>query len=83
VESAASGVEMLAHEQMDELICLLASWDRQTLTSEFMAFDSNFPVDLTPEFLSGLSVDKLRHLFLAICIQNKRMPEGAMSQIAA
>jgi hypothetical protein len=70
---------MLANEQVDELICTLATWDRQTLTHEFMAFDSRFPVDFTPEYLSELSVDSLRHIFLAMCVQNQRLPDGAMA----
>jgi hypothetical protein len=70
---------MLPSDQLNELICLLAAWNRQTLTSEFMAFESSFPIDFTSEFLSGLSDDGLRHLFLAMCIQNRRMPEGALA----
>jgi hypothetical protein len=73
------GDAMLAHEQVDELICLLATWDRQTLASEFMAFQSRFPIDLTPDFLSKLSVDRLRHIFLAMCVQNQRLPEGVLA----
>ncbi len=74
---------MLANDQVDELLCLLATWDRQTLASEFMSFQSHFPVDFTPEFLSGLSVDRLRHIFFAMCVQNQRLPEGAMALAAA
>jgi hypothetical protein len=70
---------MLASEQVDELICMVAEWDRDTLTSEFMSFDSRFPLDFTPEYLSGLSVEALRHIFLAICMQNQKMPTTAMA----
>ncbi len=66
---------MLASEQVEELICILHSWDRDTLISQFLAFRSSFPVDFTPEFLSTLSAEKLRHVFLAMCLQNQRMPE--------
>ncbi len=67
---------MLATEQLDELICQVTGWDRQTLTAQFLNFESKFPVDFTSEYLSSLSVDRLRHLFLAMCLQNQRMPEG-------
>jgi hypothetical protein len=65
---------MLASEQVEEMICVLASWDRDTLISQFLAFRSSFPVDFTPEFLSQLPVEKLRHVFLAMCLQNQRFP---------
>jgi hypothetical protein len=70
---------MLATDQVDELICLLATWDRQTLTHHFQNFDSKFPVDFTSEYLSQVSVDRLRHLFLAMCLQNQKLPYDAMA----
>jgi hypothetical protein len=69
---------MLASDHIDEVICLLAAWDRQTLISEFLAYHSHFPVDLTPDYLSKLTDEKIRHLFLAMCLQNQRVPEGTM-----
>ena len=69
---------MLGSNQVDEVICLLASWDRQMLISEFLAFHSDFPVDLTPEYLSKMSDENIRHVFLAMCLQNQRAPEGMM-----
>jgi hypothetical protein len=68
---------MLASEQVESLICLLASWDRPTLISQLLAFHSNFPIDFTPDFLSKRSVEELRHLFLAVCLQNRTLPELA------
>jgi hypothetical protein len=65
---------MLASDQIEELICVLESWDRETLIDQFQAFHSHFPVDFTSDYLTQLSVEKLRHVFLALCLQNKRMP---------
>lgn len=65
---------MLASDQIEELICVLSTWDRDTLVSQFTAFRGSFPVDFTPEFMTGLPVEKLRHVFLALCLQNQRMP---------
>jgi hypothetical protein len=67
---------MLATDQVDELICRLAALDRQTLTREFLQFQSKFPVDFTTDYLSKQSTDRLRHLFLAMCLQNQRLPGG-------
>ena len=69
---------MLASDQVDELICTLASWDRQTLTEQFLNFDSKFPLDITPKFLSQMDEDRLRHAFLAVCLQNQKLPTAAM-----
>ncbi len=62
-------------EQIDRLICQLTEWDRDTLVTRFLSYPSRFPVDATPEFLAALSVDRLRHVFLALCLQNGRLPD--------
>ncbi len=64
----------MAGEQIEELICLLASLDREALIEQFAHYPSAFPIDFTPAFLDSLSTDRLRHIFMAICIQSKRMP---------
>ena len=66
---------MLASNQIEELICVLSTWDRSMLISQFHAFRSSFPVDFTSEFLNKAPVEKLQHLFLALCLQNQRLPE--------
>ncbi len=73
---------MLALDDVDRLACQLTTWDRDTLTARFRAYPSRFPVDLTPEFLDGLSLDRLRHLFLALCLQNQRLPDAAAALAA-
>jgi hypothetical protein len=75
INSNGSEVEMLAVDQIEELICVLSTWDRRMLISQFETFRSSFPVDFTPEFLGRAPVEKLRHLFLALCLQNQRLPE--------
>jgi hypothetical protein len=66
---------MLASDQIEQLICLLATWDQPTLIRQFQRFRSSFPVDCTDEFLNQLPAEKLRHVFLALCLQNQRLPE--------
>ncbi len=69
---------MLAHNDINELLCLLAGWDRATLVSHLASYPSSFPVDFSHEFLAEQSVDRLRHVLFALCIQNSRMPDVAM-----
>jgi hypothetical protein len=33
-------------------------------------------VDFTADFLNRLPVDRLRHIFVAMCLQSQRMPDG-------
>ena len=62
-------------EQVDEFICQLATMDRRSLIAEFVSFSSRFPVDLTADYLATLGEDQIRHVFLAMCLQNKRLPK--------
>jgi hypothetical protein len=66
---------MLASDQVEELIALIGSLDREDLVQQFTTYGGNFPLDFTPEFLAGLSDDRLRHIFLAVCLQNQRLPQ--------
>jgi hypothetical protein len=65
---------MLDSYQIEELICLVSSLDKRALTAQFLAFRGSFPVDFTPEFLDALPVERLRHIFVALCLQSQRLP---------
>lgn len=66
---------MLQSEQIDELICLVAVMDRENLVAQFQNYQGRFPVDFTPEFLANTPIERLRHIFLALCLQNQRFPD--------
>ena len=70
---------MLQEPQIEELICMVSSLDRSTLTKHFLNFRGNFPIDFTPEFLENLSVDRMRHIFVALCLQNQTVPDAAFA----
>ena len=53
---------MLKAPQVEELIGIVTSLDRAALTKQFLTFRAKFPLDFTPEFLDGLSVNRLRHI---------------------
>lgn len=57
---------------IDELLCVVASWDRATLIQQFTSYPARFPIDFTPEFYQNQPVDRLRHIFVAMCLQNQR-----------
>ena len=66
---------MLQPQQVEELICLVSSMDRPALTRQFRDFRGTFPLDFTPDFLATADLDRLRHIFVALCLQCQQMPE--------
>ena len=66
---------MLHSSQVEELITVVSALNRPALLKQFQDYPSRFPIDFTPEFLNNQPLDRLRHLFLAICLQTQRMPE--------
>ncbi len=73
---------MLEADQVEELICLVSAMDRPALASQFRAYRATFPVDFTDEFLRTAPVDRLRHIFVALCLQCQHVPQLAASEAA-
>jgi hypothetical protein len=68
---------MLKPDQVEKLICLVSQLDREKLAEQFRSYPARFPVDFSDDFLNKTPVDRLRHIFLAMCLQNQRMPLAA------
>jgi hypothetical protein len=66
---------MLASDQVEELICVVAALDRPSLVNQIHDFRGSFPLDFTDEFLTTVQLDRLRHIFVALCLQQQHMPE--------
>jgi hypothetical protein len=73
---------MLQPHQIDELITLVTALDRQGLVEQFANYRATFPIDFTREFLESQSLERLQHLFVALCVQQQRMPDTAMQTAA-
>ena len=67
---------MLQSNQIEELIALVSGLDRDSLVHHLRTYRANFPVDFTVEYLNRLPTDKLRHIFVGMCLQTQRMPDG-------
>jgi hypothetical protein len=65
----------LQAEQVEELIALVCSLDRENLVRQFHSYPAAFPLDFTPDFLNKQPLERLQHIFLAVCLQSQRMPE--------
>lgn len=74
---------MLDAHQVEELICLVSAMDRPTLVRQFREFRGTFPVDFTDTFLQTTPVERLRHIFVALCLQCQHVPEFDVAPPAA
>lgn len=66
---------MLESHQIEDLICIISVLDRPTLVRQFQQFPAPFPLDFTPQFLETVPLERLRHIFLALCLQCQHLPE--------
>jgi hypothetical protein len=73
---------MLQSNQVEELIALVSGLNRDALVTHLRTYRANFPVDFTADFLCALPIDRLRHIFVALCLQNQRLP-GDLAPAAA
>ncbi len=73
---------MLNAHQVEELICIVSSMDRPGLTHHLLQFRGSFPVDFTVEFLDNLSLERIRHIYVALCMQNHHLPATQLTNAA-
>ena len=73
---------MLQTHQVEELISVVSGLDRANLVHQFRSFRATFPIDFTREFLESQPVERLRHLFVALCLEQQRMPEFSAQEAA-
>lgn len=73
---------MLPESSIEDLLRVVSRMDRETLAARLSDFRGSFPVDFTPAFVAATDVSKLRHIYLALCLQNRRAP-GAKGQTTA
>ena len=66
---------MLATDQIEEMICLVAAMDRDALVDQFRSYRATFPLDFTEQFLQTAPLDRLRHIFVALCLQQQHVPQ--------
>lgn len=73
---------MLASDQVEELICLVAALERPALVEQLHEYRASFPIDFSEQFLNEVPLDRLRHIFVALCLQQQYVPEIAASAAA-
>lgn len=73
---------MLASDQVEDLICLVASLDRPSLIRQLQVYRASFPLDFSDAFLNTVPLDRLRHIFVALCLQQQHVPDLPTSTAA-
>ncbi len=73
---------MLHMQQIEQLIGLVNTLERPALIEQFHRYQANFPVDFSTDFLTNMPVDRLRHIFVAMCLQCQRLPSGSIAPAA-
>jgi hypothetical protein len=68
---------MLQPQQVEDLVLFVSSLDRGGLIRELRSFPASFKVDFSDDFLNKTSLDRLRHIFLALCLQQQKLPAMA------
>jgi hypothetical protein len=74
---------MMPTDQIEELIRVVSSLDKTALLRQFSDFSASFPVDFTPDFLNRQPLERLQHLFVAVCLQTRKMPEFPADETVA
>jgi hypothetical protein len=57
---------------IDELIVTVEGMPRPDLVEMLRTIPCPFPIDFTDAYLSSLSVERLRHLVVAVCLQARK-----------
>ncbi|HEX4123603.1 MAG TPA: hypothetical protein VHY37_02690 [Tepidisphaeraceae bacterium] len=73
---------MLHTQQVEEMVVLISAMDRPTLRMQLTNYPADFPLDFTPQFLDTVELDRLRHIFLALCLHHQQTPELATCDAA-
>ena len=74
--------DLLQAEQIEELILLISAMDRPTLVAQLTHYRADFPLDFTRQFLDDVDLDRLRHIFLALCLHHQHTPALSTSNAA-
>lgn len=75
---------MLLAQDIERLLQGVAEMDRPHVVHALHAVPCPFPIDFTDDYLATMSIERLRHLLVAVCLHVKVMPpELTAAQTAA
>lgn len=66
---------MLSAKQREMLLSRVSRLSREQIVVELQRCPSRFPIDLTDEWIARQSIEDLRHVFAAVCLQCEHLPQ--------
>jgi hypothetical protein len=66
---------MLDPQQVEEIMSIIAAMNREMLIERLKGFRGAFPVDFTNQFLADQPTDRLQHIYAALCLQSRALPD--------
>lgn len=69
----------MSTKSLDQQITEAADLNVNALIDIILKLDCGFPIDLSPEYLSSLSLDRLQHLYMALLL-HARPKESRLGQ---
>jgi hypothetical protein len=61
----------MPNQPAEEIVARLCRMDRQAMVHELQRFRARFRMDLTEDFLAGLSTERIRHILLAALLHGR------------
>ena len=77
VNEGTRGPPTMSQTDMEKLVTDLAEMGREGLVERLRGLECGFPMDFSDAFLGSLSLNRLRHVVLAACLQQHRTPQPA------
>ena len=66
---------MLDPQQVEEIMSIIAAMNREMVIERLKSFRGGFPVDFTNQFLADQPTDRLQHIYAALCLQSRSLPD--------
>jgi hypothetical protein len=69
---------MYHQERLEQFVRSVGAMNRPALISQMLHFQGRFPVDFTADYLHRLTDERLRHIYLAMCLQHDEEMAGSV-----
>ena len=62
-------------QRVEELMAIIAAMNREMVIERLKTFRGPIPVDFTHQFLADQPTDRLQHIYAALCLQTRSLPD--------
>ena len=68
--------------QVEEIMSIIAAMNREMVIERLKSFRGGIPVDFTNQFLADQPTDRLQHIYAALCLQSRSLPDDQVPTAA-